>query len=282
MCTVKKDKIEILLLSALRIQNGMPAMSAYDLLQEKGACLAHFCEAALELGRSGTIRSTDPSHPLEAGLTPKQILELGLEPEPGPDPRPKPGKELRILAQGFKVFLDQPLGKGSFGIVYKGEQVRLRRPVAIKILRLSQLPKDVPREWFLERFRREPMVIARINHPHIVQVIDCGEETDELWYAMEYLPGGTLLERIKRDGKIPPGEVKTYLRCLAEALDAASREGVLHRDVKPGNVFTNGPKLADFGLAKVPPTRGEAGVPAATTPKAAIVGSPPYVAPERA
>jgi len=282
MCTVKKDKIEILLLSALRIQNGMPALSAFDLLHEKGACLAHFCDAVMSLSRAGTIRSSDPAHPLETGMTPKQIMELALEPEPGPDPRPQPGKEVRILSQGFKVFLDQPLGRGSFGIVYKGEQVRLHRPVAIKILRLNMLPKDVPREWFLERFRREPAIIARINHPHIVQVIDCGEEKDELWYAMEYLPGGTLLERIRRDGRLPSVDVKVYLRSLAEALDAAGREGVLHRDVKPGNVFIHGPKLADFGLAKVPPTRGEEGIPGATTPKTAIVGTPPYIAPERA
>jgi serine/threonine-protein kinase len=282
MCTVKKDKIEILLLSALRIQNGMPSLSAFDLLHAKGACLSHFCDAVLSLGRAGTIRSTDPAHPLEAGLTPKQIMDLALEPEPGPDPRPQKGKEVRILDQGFKVFLDQPLGRGSFGIVYKGEQVRLKRPVAIKILRLSQIPRDVPREWFLERFRREPMLIARINHPHIVQVIDCGEEKDELWYAMEFLAGGTLLEKIRRDGRIAPAELKMTFRAVAAALDAASREGVLHRDVKPGNVFVSGPKLADFGLAKVPPTRAEEGIPGATTPKAAIVGTPPYIAPERA
>jgi eukaryotic-like serine/threonine-protein kinase len=282
MCTVNKDKIEILLLSALRIQNGMPALSAFELLRDKGACLAHYCDAVLSLGRAGTIRSSDPNHPLESGLTPKQIMELALEPEPGPDPRPQKGKEVRTLAHGFKVFLDQPLGRGSFGIVYKGEQVRLKRPVAIKILRLSMLPKDVPRDWFLERFRREPAIIARINHPHIVQVIDCGEEQDELWYAMEYLPGGTLLEKIRSEGRLPPADVKKYLRSLAEALDAASREGILHRDVKPGNVFVRGPKLADFGLAKVPPTRGEEGIPGATTPKTAIVGTPPYIAPERA
>jgi serine/threonine protein kinase len=282
MCKLKSDKIEILLLSAIRIQVGMPALSAYELLQDKGACLAHFCDAVIALARAGSIKSSDPAHPLSSDLTPKQILDLGLEPESHADPRPARKKEVRILPQGFKVHLDEPLGRGSFGIVYRGEQVRLKRAVAIKILRLSSLPKDVPRDWFLERFRREPWIIARINHPHIVQVIDCGEEKDELWYAMEYLPGGTLLERIRREGRLAPHEVRTYLLALAEALDAASRHGILHRDVKPGNVFNSGPKLADFGLAKVPPSRGEEGIPGATTPKAAIVGTPPYIAPERA
>jgi len=282
MCSLKPDKLEILLLSAVRIQQGIPALHAYQLLQAKGACLAHFCDAIHALSRAGSIKSSDPENPILSGLAPSKILELGLEPELGGAPRPAKGKEVRELKQGFKIFLDQPLGRGSFGIVYKGEQVRLKRPVAIKILRLASIPKDVPREWFLERFRREPTIIARINHPHIVQVIDCGEEKDELWYAMEFLPGGTLLERIRREGRLPAHEVRELLQALAGALDAASREGILHRDVKPANVFMSGIKLADFGLAKVPPTRGEEGIPGATTPKAAIVGTPPYVAPERA
>ncbi len=282
MCTVKSDKIEILLLSAVRIQQGIPVLHAYQLLQDKGACLEHFCDALHALHRAGSIKSTDPEHPILSGLAPAKILELALEPVDGGAPRPAKGREVRVLAQGFKVFLDQPLGRGSFGMVYRGEQIRLKRPVAIKVLRLDALPKDVPREWFLERFRREPMIIARINHPHIVQVIDCGEEKDELWYAMEYLAGGTLLDRIRKDGRVYAPELRAILRALVEALHAASKEHVLHRDVKPANVFMSGIKLADFGLAKVPPTRGEEGLPGMTTPKAAIVGTPPYVAPERA
>jgi serine/threonine-protein kinase len=189
---------------------------------------------------------------------------------------------VRVLAQGFKVFLDQPLGRGSFGMVYKGEQTRLKRPVAIKVLRLEALPKDVPREWFLERFRREPTIIARINHPHIVQVIDCGEEKDELWYAMEYLAGGTLLDRIRKDGPVPALRAPRH----AEGADGGAACRFQGTHPPPGrearHVFMSGIKLADFGLAKVPPTRGEEGIPGVTTPKAAIVGTPPYVAPERA
>ncbi|HZE97638.1 MAG TPA: serine/threonine-protein kinase [Planctomycetota bacterium] len=282
MCKVEAASIEKTLLAAIRGQVGVQSLTAFQSLQEKGVCLAHFCSAVQGLAGQGLIQSSDPSHPLVAGLAAAKILELGLEAEARSPQTPAPGKEVRILAQGFKVFLDQPLGRGSFGVVYRGEQTRLRRAVAIKILRLSTLPPDVPGDWFLERFRREPWVIAGLNHPHIVQVIDCGEEEDELWYAMEYLPGGTLMERIRREGKLPPAEVKTYLLAMAEALDAASRHGILHRDVKPGNVFNSGPKLADFGLAKIAPTRSEMGIPGAMTPKAAIVGSPPYIAPERA
>jgi serine/threonine-protein kinase len=282
MCRVEAASIEKNLLGAIQSQGGVQALSAFQSLQEKGVCLAHYCAAVQTLAGQGLIRSSDPAHPLVSGLAAARILELGLEAESTPIRSPAPGKEIRVLSNGFKVFLDQVLGRGSFGVVYRGEQTRLRRGVAIKILRLSALPADVPHEWFLERFRREPLVIAGINHPHIVQVIDCGEEEDELWYAMEYLPGGTLMERIRREGRLPTAEVRAYLRAMAEALDAAARHGVLHRDVKPGNVFNAGLKLADFGLAKIPPARGEFGIPGAMTPKAAIVGSPPYLAPERA
>lgn len=282
MCKVEPASVEKALLAAIRGQVGVQAMAAFQSLQEKGVCLAHFCAAVQALSGHGHIRSSDPSHPLVSGMAAARILELGLEADNNPIRQPAPGKEVRLLAQGFKVFLDQVLGRGSFGVVYRGEQTRLKRAVAIKILRLSTLPPDVPGHWFLERFRREPWVIAGLNHPHIVQVIDCGEEEDELWYAMEYLPGGTLMERIRREGRLVPAQVKTYMLAMAEALDAAARAGVLHRDVKPGNVFNTGPKLADFGLAKIPPERGQGAIPGAVTPKAAIVGSPPYVAPERA
>ncbi len=283
MCKVDSSKIRAQLLSAIRSHVGLPALSAYEILQDQGVCLAHFCSAVHALSRDGTVRSSDPSQPLESSLPPAKILELGLEADAEGAPEPDaPGREIRTLAQGFQVYLDQPLGRGSFGVVYKGVQIRLQRPVAIKILRLSALPADVPRDWFIERFRREPSIIARLSHPHIVQVIDCGEEGDELWYAMEYLRGGTMSNRIRRDGKLPPAEVRVYMKAMAEALGEASRHGILHRDVKPGNVFNAGPKLADFGLAKMPPGRGEQGIPGATTPKAAMVGTPPYVAPERA
>jgi len=282
MCKVESSSVEQLLLSAIQSQVGVQALSAFQSLQEGGVCLAHFCAGVQALSSQGQIRSSDPSHPLVSGMPPGKILELGLVTEGNPGQPTVSSKEVRILAQSFKVFMDQPLGRGSFGVVYRGEQIRLQRPVAIKILRLKSLPADVPGNWFLERFRREPSVIARLNHPHIVQVIDCGEEPEELWYAMEYLPGGTLMERIRREGRLSPADVRKYLRAMADALDVASRNGVLHRDVKPGNVFNSGPKLADFGLAKVPPSRGEGGIPGMNTPRAAIVGSPPYVAPERA
>jgi hypothetical protein len=272
MCKVESLSIEMSLLTAIRSQVGVQALSAFQSLQEGGVCLAHFCAAVQALAALGQIRSSDLSHPLVSGMPPGKILELGLVGEGNPGQPTAPSKEVRILAHSFKVFMDQPLGRGSFGVVYRGEQIRLQRPVAIKILRMKSLPGDVPGNWFLERFRREPSVIARLNHPHIVQVIDCGEEEEELWYAMEYLPGGTLMERIRREGKLSAADVRKYLRAMADALDVASRNGVLHRDVKPGNVFNTGPKLADFGLPKVTPSLGEGGIPRMNTPRSAIVG----------
>jgi len=80
----------------------MPALSAYELLQEKGVCLAHFCSAALALARAGSIRSSDPANPLSPGLAPARILELGFEPERDAQSPPEKGKEIRTLSQGFK------------------------------------------------------------------------------------------------------------------------------------------------------------------------------------
>jgi serine/threonine-protein kinase len=131
------------------------------------------------------------------------------------------------------------------------------------------------------RFRREPSIIARLAHPHIVQVIDCGEDGSDLWYAMEFLRGGTLLDRIRLEGRVSPHEVRACFRAMAGALGEAFHHGVIHRDVKPGNIFNAGPKLADFGMAKSP-DRGEEGAPGMSTPRAALVGTPFYVAPERA
>jgi serine/threonine-protein kinase len=271
MCRIEPESVQAHVLAVLRGHVGLPALAAYDLLHRKGACLAHFCEAVRALARRGSVRSSDPAQPISPDLAPARLLELGLE-APVVPPAESSGDRERLLPHGFRVFLDQPLGRGSFGLVYLGEQVRLRRPVAVKLLHLPSLPSDVPRAWF----------IARLHHPHIVQVIDCGEQDEELWYAMEYLPGGTLGDRIRSGGALPPDEVRACFLALAGALHEAARHGILHRDVKPGNVFNAGPKLADFGLAKLPAAPAGEDRPGVVTPTAAVVGTPPYIAPERA
>src|SRR5258705_2893025 len=117
MCKVEPASVEKNLLAAIRAQVGVQAMAAFQTLQEKGVCLAHFCSAVQALSGQGLIHSSDPSHPLVTGLAAAKILELGLEAENNPIRTPAPVKEVRILAQGFKGFLDQVLGRGSFRVV---------------------------------------------------------------------------------------------------------------------------------------------------------------------
>ena len=275
-----RGEVELWLLEALRSQAGLPALAAYDHLRDKGVCLGHFCDAVRSLSSRGLIRSSDPSTPIDPALPPPKILELGLE-ATGTSPE-KPVAPVRALRRGYEVYLDRPLGRGAFGAVYVGSQTHFKRPVAVKILHLGSLPSEAVRSWFIEHFRREPRIIASLNHPHIVQVLDWGEDGGDLWYAMELLEGGTLADRIQKEGKIPATAVRAYFKAVAKALLEASLLGVLHRDVKPRNIFNAGPKVADFGLAKVIPDRAEAGMPGSTTPFAAIVGTPLYIAPERA
>src|SRR5579862_3497301 len=115
MCRVEPASIEKQLLSAIQGQVGVQALAAFQSLQEKGVCLAHYCSAVQSLAGQGLIRSSDPLHPLVSGLAAAKILELGLETEGNPVRLPAAGKEVRVLAQGFRVLLDQILGRGSFG-----------------------------------------------------------------------------------------------------------------------------------------------------------------------
>ena len=140
-----------------------------------------------------------------------------------------------------------PLGAGGMGEVYRAKDTRLDRTVAIKILP-AHLSSDPVRK---QRFEREAKTISSLNHPNICVLYDVGQQDGIDYLVMECIEGETLSKRLEK-GALPSEQVLKYGTQIADALDKAHRSGVVHRDLKPGNIMLTptGAKLLDFGLAK--------------------------------
>src|SRR5262249_26375196 len=175
----------------------------------------------------------------------------------------------------------------GMGEVYKAKDTRLERTVAIKVL-----PKHLSKsEELRQRFEREAKTISQLSHPHICAVYDVGNQDGTEYLVMEFLEGETLAERLLK-GSPPAEQTVRYGIEIADALDKAHRQGVVHRDLKPGNVMLtkSGVKLLDFGLAKaVAPVRGVSALTslptlaggANLTQEGTILGTFQYMAPEQ-
>jgi eukaryotic-like serine/threonine-protein kinase len=170
--------------------------------------------------------------------------------------------------------LEEEIGRGSMGMVYRGRQIALGREVAIKVLSRA-LARDAS---YVARFIREAQIIAGLNHPHIVQIFDAGQQNGLLYFVMEYVQGPTIASLLHLDGAIPPYLAAEYTAQIAEALDFAYRERhVIHRDIKPENLMLDRwgkIKVMDFGLARA------IGLQKITVAKA-LVGSIYYASPEQ-
>lgn len=170
--------------------------------------------------------------------------------------------------------LEEELGRGSMGMVYRGKQVSLGREVAVKILPQS-LTQDPS---YVARFIREAQIMAGLNHPHIVQIYDAGQQNGVLYFVMEYVQGPTIGSLLHLDGTMPQHLATEYIAQVAEALDAAYKErNVIHRDIKPENLMLDRwgrIKVMDFGLARAP------GLQQITIAKT-LVGSIYYASPEQ-
>ncbi len=172
--------------------------------------------------------------------------------------------------------LHRQIARGGMADVFLARDLLLDRPVAIKVL-FDQFSKD---QQFVERFRREAQRAANLNHPNIVSVFDWGEESGTYFIVMEYVEGRSLAEIIRTEGSIHPDKVAEISSEVAAALSFAHRNGIVHRDVKPGNVLVapNGHiKVADFGIA-----RALANVQSELTQAGTVMGTATYISPEQA
>jgi serine/threonine protein kinase len=189
-----------------------------------------------------------------------------------------PDENIKDLASGdltgrtfgpYKIV--EMLGRGGMATVYRAEQTSIGREVAIKIMP----PHLLHNPTFLERFLREVQVIARLQHPRVLPIFDYGQLEGIPYIAMAYMPGGTLAERIAQ-GPLEVKDTVHIVEQVAEALDHAHNNGVIHRDFKPSNVLLDSAGnayMADFGIAKISEATAE-------LTGSAIIGTPSYMAPE--
>jgi serine/threonine-protein kinase len=170
--------------------------------------------------------------------------------------------------------LDAQIGTGGMSTVYRAFDTVLERQVAIKLMH-REIATDSDQ---LERFRREARAVAQLNHPHIVTVIDAGEDEGMPYIVFEYVEGETLKDRIRRYGRLPIQESIAYAIEIARALGVAHDRGIVHRDVKPQNVLVDeegSAKVTDFGIARTLDQEG-------LTADGRVLGTTDYVSPEQA
>ena len=180
----------------------------------------------------------------------------------------------RLLAGRYR--LEQLLGRGSMGAVWKAHDVVLRRSVAVKEVLLPPTQSAEENAISRERALREARAIAALSHPNVVTLFDVVEDDGRPWVVMELVPARSLAAIITEDGPLPPVEAARIGLAVLDALDSAHEVGITHRDVKPGNILVSRDgrvKLADFGISrKVDESQ--------LTRTGLMVGSPSYIAPE--
>jgi serine/threonine-protein kinase len=185
--------------------------------------------------------------------------------------------ELKTLG---RYNIERVLGKGAMGVVYEGIDPKLNRRVAIKTILKSHLDPDTAKDYSM-RFSREAQAVARLNHPHIVQVYDFAEEGDIAYLVMEFIRGKELKNFFDASERFDIREAVRIMCELLDALEFAHNAGIIHRDIKPANVMLDAQartKLTDFGVARV---QDSDRTQAERTQAGTMVGTPAYMSPEQ-
>jgi serine/threonine protein kinase len=180
-----------------------------------------------------------------------------------------------------KYELRECIGRGGMGEVYRARVVRTGEPVAVKVM----LPEAAKREVLRKRFFREARTAAALSHPHVVQIVEAFEHEGLPMLVMELLVGSSLEDRLRDTPKLDAVTVARLFGPVTSGVGTAHSMGVIHRDLKPDNVFIThegAVKVLDFGIAKLTATGGLAGVTQALTKTGAILGTPYYMSPEQA
>jgi len=174
--------------------------------------------------------------------------------------------------RGYEIL--ERIASGGMGAIYKARQLSMNRIVALKVLKKGELSDELP----LDRLRREALIIARMDHPNIVKGIDMGETDRYYFFAMDFIEGVSVKERLDLHGAMIEAEAISIVHNVAKALHYAFNQKLIHRDIKPGNILLSDDghtKLTDLGLAK-----GESDL--AITKEGSVVGTPQYISPEQA
>src|SRR5438309_4584474 len=167
------------------------------------------------------------------------------------------------------------LGRGAMGVVYEGYDPSIKRVVALKTIRSDQLAGEDP-AGVIARFRREAQAAGRLNHPNIVSIYDFGEDNGVWFIAMEFVQGRELKECFEANERFRIADIVRIMSQILNALDYSHRQGVIHRDVKPANIFLlsdGSVKVADFGIAHIESSN--------LTQVGTVMGTPSYMSPEQ-
>jgi serine/threonine protein kinase len=205
--------------------------------------------------------------------------EDGVATEPLPNSGPQKDALIGTVVDG-RYRIEQQIGEGGMGVVYRVSHVALGKALALKLLR-GEMAKDPE---VVQRFIQEAQSATQIGHENIIDISDFGRLPDgTVYFVMEYLNGSPLNDLIKRGGSIPTGDAVTIIRQIASALGAAHQRGIVHRDMKPDNVYVvkrgeieSFVKVLDFGIAKV------GGASNKLTRTGMVFGTPHYMSPEQA